>query len=323
VEKNWPVDVNAAVSGFDSGIQNERGALQFLNGVVYVPYGGYDGDGGTYYGSVIGFPVASPGTPTWWHTKAAKGGVWGPGALPTDGTSLFPITGNTSGTNGTWGGGEAVIRLAPGPTFSDNPTDYYAPSNWEDLDNSDTDLGGASEVLVDMPGAQVPHLVVAGGKDGNLYVLNRDNLGGIGGELLKTPVSGSNIKGALAAYTTAQGTYVAMHIEGGGGSDCPSGQGGNQVVVKITQNPIAAKTAWCSTQTGLGSPMITTTDGTANPIVWNVSNKLYGWNGDTGAVIVDGTNTGMSTASQKWNTPIAAKGRIVVGVNGQLYVFTP
>ncbi|HEY6459447.1 MAG TPA: hypothetical protein VIY73_04825, partial [Polyangiaceae bacterium] len=163
VQKNWPIDVNAAVSGFDSGIQNERGALQFLNGVVYVPYGGYDGDGGTYYGSVIGFPVASPGTPTWWHTKAAKGGVWGPGALPTDGTSLFPITGNTSGTNGTWGGGEAVIRLAAGPTFSGNATDYYAPSNWEELDNNDADLGGASEVLLDMPGAKYPHLVAAGG----------------------------------------------------------------------------------------------------------------------------------------------------------------
>jgi hypothetical protein len=54
-----------------------------------------------------------------------------------------------------------------------------------------------------------------------------------------------------------------------------------------------------------------------------MDNKLYGWNGDTGAVIVDGSKTAMSTATQKWNTPIDAKGRIVAGVNGQLYVFTP
>ena len=92
-QPGWPVDVNARVTGFDSGIQNQRGALQFLNGVLYVPYGGYDGDGGTYYGSVVGFPVASPQTPTWWHTTASKGGIWGPGALPTDGTSIFPVTG--------------------------------------------------------------------------------------------------------------------------------------------------------------------------------------------------------------------------------------
>jgi hypothetical protein len=323
VKSGWPVDVNAKVNGFDSGVQNQRGALQFVNGVLYVPYGGYDGDGGTYYGSVIGFPVATPQAPTWWHTKAARGGVWGPGALPTDGTSVFPITGNTSGTNGTWGGGEAVIRLGPGPTFSGNTADYYAPSNWQQLDNGDTDLGGASEVLVNMSGAQHPHLVVAGGKDGNLYVLNRDNLGGIGGELLKVSVATSEVKGAPAAYTTALGTYVAFHIEGGTGKNCPAGHTGNLVVIKITQNPMAATTAWCSTQGSLASPIVTTTDGTSNPIVWNADNKLYGWNGDTGAVIVDGTKTTMSTAVQKWNTPIDAKGRIVVGVNGQLYAFTP
>jgi hypothetical protein len=333
VQTNWPaggVDVNTAVTGgFDSGVQNQRGALQFLNGVLYVPYGGYNGDGGNYYGSVVGFPVATPQTPTWWHTTALKGGVWGPGALPTDGTYIYPITGNTSGTNGTWGGGEAVIRLAAGPTFSGNSTDYYAPSNWESLDGSDTDLGGASEVLLDMPGAKYPHLVIAGGKDANLYVLNRDNLGGLGGALLVMPVGTNQVKGAPAAYTTALGTYVAFHIEGGTGTDCPSNEagkeGGNIVVLQLTQSATAvtAKTAWCSTQGGLGSPMVTTTDGTSEPIVWAADNHLYGWNGDTGAIIVDGTTTAMSGAVQGWNTPINAKGRMAVGINGQLYVFTP
>jgi hypothetical protein len=320
---NWPVDVSAKVSGFTSDTQNQRGALQLVNGVLYVAYGGLDGDCGSYYGWVIGFPVASPQTPTGWHTKASKGGIWGPGALPTDGTSVFPITGNTTGTNGTWGGGEAVIRLTAGPVFSGNAADYYTPTNWETLDNDDNDLGGASEVVLDMPGAQYPHLIVAGGKDGNLYVLNRDNLGGVGGELLKLQVANANIKGAPAAYTTAKGTYVALHIEGSSGINCPSGQGGNLAVLQITQSPMAAKTVWCSTQDGLGSPMVTTTDGTSNPIVWAASSKLYGWNGDTGAVIVDGTKTGMSSGIQGWNGPINAKGRMAVGVNGQLYVFTP
>jgi len=218
-----------------------------------------------------------------------------------------------------------VIRLGPGPTFSGNTTDYYAPSNWESLDGSDTDLGGASEVLLDMPGSTYPHLVAAGGKDGNLYILNRDNLGGIGHELLKTSVAGNEIKGALAAYTTAQGTYVAMHIENGSGSSCPSGQTGNLVVMKLAQSATAvtASTAWCSNKSGLGSPMVTTTDGTSEPIVWAASNRLYGWNGDTGAIIVNGSQTAMSGGIQGWNVPINAKGRMAVGVNGQLYVFTP
>jgi hypothetical protein len=327
VEPNWPVDVDSAVTAtagytFNSAYFNQRGALQFLNGVLYVPYGGYNGDGTPYWGSVVGFNVASPQTPTWWHVTASKGGIWGPGALPTDGTSLFPVTGNTGGTT-TWGGGEAVIRLAQGPTFSGATTDYFAPTNWVDLDTADNDLGGASEVLIDMPGAQYPHLVLAGGKDGNLYVLNRDNLGGIGGQLLIQKISGAQIKGAPAAYTTALGTYIALHIEGGTGGSCPTGSQGNLVVMKITQSPMAATTAWCSSETDLASPIVTTTDGTSNPIVWNADNTLYAWNGDTGAPIVKGTNTGMSTAITTWNTPIDAQGRIVVGVNGQLYVFTP
>ncbi|HEX3344509.1 MAG TPA: hypothetical protein VHS09_08035, partial [Polyangiaceae bacterium] len=318
----WAVDVNTAAAGFDSGIQNQRGALQFLNGVLYVPYGGYNGDGGTYYGSVIGFPVATPQKPTWWHTKAAKGGIWGPGALPTDGTYLFPVTGNTSGANNVWGGGEAVIRLTAGPAFSGAAADYFAPTNWQDLDDSDTDLGGASEVIFDMPGAQYPHLVAAGGKDANLYILNRDNLGGIGGQLLMTGIGTNQVKGAPAVYTTAKGnTYVALHIEGGTGKDCPSGQGGNLVVVQITQSPLAAKTVWCSTQSGLASPMVTTTNGTDQPVVWAASNALYAWDGDLGTPIVDGTMTKMSSSVQGWNTPIDAKGRMVVGVTGQLYVF--
>jgi hypothetical protein len=323
VQPGWPVDVSATVTGFDSGIQNQRGALQFVNGILYVPYGGYDGDGGNYYGSVVGFPVSKTKSPTWWHTKALKGGVWGPGALPTDGTNIYPVTGNTSGTNGVWGGGEAVIRLTAGPAFSGNTTDYFAPTNWKNLDDTDTDLGGASEVLVEMPGAQYPHLVAAGGKDGNLYILNRDNLGGIGGQLLMVQVSNTEVKGAPATYTTAKGTYVALHIENGTGSNCPNNQQGNMVVMKITQSPLAATTAWCSSQTGLSSPMVTTTDGMSNPIVWNASNALYGWDGDTGAVLVDGTRTGMSSSVKGWNTPIDAKGKIAVGVNGQLYVFTP
>jgi hypothetical protein len=110
---------------------------------------------------------------------------------------------------------------------------------------------------------------------------------------------------------------------GYGGINCPTGQGDNMVVLKIAQSPLAAKAVWCSTQGYLGSPMVTTTDGTSNPIVWNADTSLCGWDGDTGVLIVSGANTKMSTAVQKWNTPIEAKGRIVVGVEGEQYVFTP
>ncbi len=341
---NWPVDVSATVTDFTSNYQNQRGALQLVNGVLYVPYGGLNnGDcidnSHPYYGWVVGFPLDNPQHPTGWHTSAPKGGIWGPGSLPTDGTSIFPVTGNTAASGNTWGGGEAVIRLAPGPTFSSATADYYAPFNWKALDNSDSDLGGASEVLFDMPGTSKPHLVGVGGKDANFYLLDRDNLGGIGPmagpgtELFKAALATNQFKGAPAAYTTSKGTYVAFHVEGGSGVGCPSPKGspspkGNLVAIRVTAgagsaNPTAA-VAWCSAETGLASPMVTTTDGTSHAVVWDANDHLWAYDGDTGTKLFEGSaSTQMSTAIDGWNTPIAiGGGRIAVLVNGQLYVFT-
>jgi hypothetical protein len=326
---NWPVDVTATVPGFVSGWQNQRGALQLANGILYVPYGGIAGDcplssdpAGTYHGWVIGFPLSGPQHPTAWKTTAAKGGIWAPGSLPTDGTAVFPVTGNTLG-NITWGGGEAVIRLTAGPAFSNATKDYYAPTGWAALDIGDTDLGGASNVLFDMPGASKPHLVAAGGKDANLYLLDRDNLGGIGGEILVQQVATGQIKGATAVYTTAMGTYVAFHVENGTGKGCS--KSGNLEAVKIEPSGTGFKAtvAWCSSETSLGSPMITTTDGKSNAIVWSADNALHGYDGDTGAPIVDASKTTMPSSMQNWNVPIAANGHIAVAINGALYLFAP
>jgi hypothetical protein len=328
---NWPVDLNAKVSSFASRGQSQRGALQLVNGILYVSYGGLWGDCDAYHGWVVGIPIANPQSPTAWHTSAAKGGIWGSGALPTDGSSVFATTGNTAGIASTaaWGGGEAVIRFGAGATFSGNAADYYVPSTWRTLDTSDADLGGASAVLFDLPGTAKPRLVAQGGKDKYLYVLNRDNLGGIasgagGPELVRTQVATGQINGAPAVYTTAMGTYVALHTNGGTGSTCPNGGNGNVIAVKITPgSPMTASVAWCSSKSGLGSPMVTTTDGKSNAVVWAANGSLWGFDGDTGALVAGGTSTAMSTSIQGFNTPIAAHGKLVVGVSGQVYVFTP
>jgi hypothetical protein len=336
----WPVDLDATLPQFQSRNQNQRGALQLLGGTLYIPYGGHDGDCTPYYGWVVGIPIGNPQHPTGWHTMASQGGIWGPGALPTDGMSVFPVTGNTVKHLTTWGGGEAVVKIQlvnNTVSFSGNATDYFTPTNWQALDNGDTDLGGASDVVVDIPGASKPNLVVAGGKDGNLYVLDRTNLGGVGGQLLVQQVANNEIKGALGSYKTAMGTYVVFHVEGGSGVACPAGQVGNIVSVLLSPvanpdagaSPFTAKVAWCSKHSFLASPMITTTDGMSNAIVWAAGgapgtvNKLYGYDGDTGAEIVDGTNTALTSPVAQWAVPIVANGHIVIGINGALDIFAP
>jgi hypothetical protein len=329
----WPVDLDATIPGFISAFQNQRGALQLVNGVLYVPYGGFNGDcpatPPTYYGWVVGIPVANPQTPTAWHTSAYKGGIWSPGALATDGLSIFPVTGNTIDA-GTWGGGEAVIRLAAtpsGPTFSGATADYYAPSDWSDLDTADEDLGSTSVVLFDMPGAYRRHLVAAIGKDSNFYLLDRDNLGGIGGQLLEQAVATCPVRGVPAVYTTHLGTYVVFEGNEGDGILCcppPYRATFNLIAVKILSDTsgFSAKLAWCSPDEALGSPIVTTTDGTSNAIVWDGWGRLAGYDGDTGEKLTTNTDSAMSAQVQAWGTPIAiGRGRVAIELSGMLYLY--
>src|SRR5258707_1262101 len=110
-----------------------------------------------------------------WSTGAPAGDIWTRGGLSTDGNFVFAATGNTEDAV-TWMGGEAVLRLGPGATFSGDPADYFSPSNWHDLDAGDTDVGGSGPVLIDVPGATPSQLAVALGKNGVADLLDRTNL---------------------------------------------------------------------------------------------------------------------------------------------------
>src|SRR5205809_2756265 len=305
----WPVDLNATANyngmSFVSLIQEERGALALVNGIVYVSYSGYVGDCQNYHGWVVGVDINNPSNVGAWATTAIGGGIWGHGGVASDGTNMFVVTGNTFNTGGIWMGGEAIIRLQAGPTWTGQPTDYWAPTNWLSLDNSDTDLGGVSATVIDVPGATPPKLVLALGKDGKGYLLNRNNLGGIA-----APVASANLPTAVrgqsaAAYRTSQGTYFVFHTEGNAVS---------AYKVNPTSPPIISS-AWTVSQTGLGSAWVTSTVGASDVIVWVAGaggdQRLHGYNGDTGAVVYAGGGASeLMSGTRRWNTGIVARGRI-------------
>jgi hypothetical protein len=316
----WPVDLNATASyndiTFTSLVQNERGGLAIVNGIVYVSFSGHAGDCGTYHGWVVGIQINDPSVVMAWATDAIGGGIWGHGGVASDGTNMFVVTGNTFNTNQLWGGGEAIIRLQEGPIFSGNVTDYWAPTNWFNLDNTDTDVGGVSATLVDVPGATPSQLVLALGKDGKAYLLNRNNLGGI-----VQAVASANLPSAVrgqsaATYHTGQGTYFAFHTEN------------NAVAAyKVTAtSPPTIVPGWNMSQTGLGSVFVTSTDGTDNMIVWVAGGggdqRLHAYDGDTGTVIYNGGGANeMMSGTRKWNTGIVGRGRIYYPADNKIYAF--
>jgi hypothetical protein len=340
-KSGWPVDVGAKVTGFDATVQQDRGALELLNGTVYVPYSGLNDDCGAYNGWVVGISTTSPSTVGAFKTAADKGGIWA--AVASDGASLFVATGNAPGGTTSWGDQEALLRLTGVPKFSGATTDYFTPSNWPTLDDDDADLGSSSPILFDMPGATLPHLAAAMGKYGVVHLLNRDNLGGVGkgngtsGEgLYSLAIANGQLKGTAASYTSVKGRYLVVRTELGGPiTVCPNSTSGDLLALTVTAaSPPKLVPAWCAQSGGKGSPIATTTDGMSNPIVWIVStggtggpgstpgatNDLLAFDGDTGAMLGSASPPAGATV-QHWTSPAEAKGRFIVGGTGAVYAF--
>jgi len=77
---------------------------------------------------------------------------------------------------------------------------YFTPSSWRTLNGHDVDLGGCPLLL--MPGTR---LLLTGGKDGNLYLVNADSMGGLGGGVQSFSIASSEIKGGFVAFNSPVG----------------------------------------------------------------------------------------------------------------------
>jgi outer membrane protein assembly factor BamB len=326
VEPGWPVDVATAFGGrFDPKVQNQRGALALFSGRVFVPFGGLAGDCGEYHGLILGVSTTDPRKVASFSTRGRSGGIWAPGGISGDGTSLFAATGNTFFVK-EWSDGEAVLRFGPSLARPAEARDYFAPSNWKDLDAHDLDLGGTAPLPLDVPSAKgLRKLILAIGKDGDAYLLDRNNLGGIGGELARShiAVAALNTASAPAAWSEDDAVLAAIETDG---ANCPLDKPGKGLVVlKIRADPTPAiDTAWCGNVASVhGSPIVTTTDGRANPIVFALGaqgdSRLYAFRGDTGELLAAPRDRLLGT--KDFGTLIAADGRLFVVASGRLYAF--
>jgi hypothetical protein len=326
----WPVQTNSVTTvltdgttfAFVSSDENQRGALTFVNGTLYVPYGGIDGDCGNYHGWVIAVDTTMPTKVTAYATDAHQAGIWAPSGVASDGTNVYIATGNgdTGQETGSWLGGEAVIKLGPGATFDPtNKASFFYPNDYVNLDEGDDDLGSTGPVLFDFddPMTGTRHLVWEIGKTDNAILLDRDNLGGEEGELSAPMVSNGWLFGSLAAYHSTTATYTVFN----GGASC----GGDTIAMKINPStastPITATVGWCGTLGGNGeAPIISTTDGTTDAVVWGLGNGLTALDGDTGVQLAQVSVPG---STQHWVTPIIAKGRIFVAGDTGAWAFLP
>ncbi len=187
---NSPVVITAAYPGhgdgntngtipFDPERENQRPGLALAGGVVYVAWSSHC-DNGPYHGWVIGYDEETLEQVVVWNDTpgGSEGGIWMSGQAPAideDG-NLYLTTGN--GTVDTGGGpnrGQSFVKLVrSGSTLTVGS--WFTPNDWSDLDDRDLDLGSGGLLLI--PGTT---LAFSGGKAGKVYLVDRDDMGGLSG----------------------------------------------------------------------------------------------------------------------------------------------
>jgi len=168
------------VIAFDAQRQNQRQGLTLLNGIVYVSFSSHC-DWGPYHGWVLGYGAATLQQQVVYNAtpNGYAGGMWqsGTGMAADAGGNLYVVTGNgtvgdiadpTSPTNRA----ESAMKLTPtGSTL--RVASYFTPHDYQVLNDSDLDYGSMGGFLIPNSG-----YYLTGAKDGTLYLLNKDAMGG-------------------------------------------------------------------------------------------------------------------------------------------------
>jgi hypothetical protein len=172
---------------FVSQQELQRTGLALINGSVYVAWASFE-DKDPWYGWIMAYRYSGAALTQSSVLNVApnnsRAGIWMSGGAPAADSSggIYVTTGNgtsdqTASSGPTNDYGDSVLKLSSGLTVSD----WFMPSAEVTLGANDMDFGAGGAAVVLSPAAgPFPHLVLTGGKDGTLYVLNADHLGGLG-----------------------------------------------------------------------------------------------------------------------------------------------
>ncbi|MGH7105711.1 MAG: putative Ig domain-containing protein [Acetobacteraceae bacterium] len=345
-----PVLIAATVPGtayggttatFDSRMENQRAGLVLVDGTVYVTWGSHE-DERPFFGWVIGYTYSGTGfTQTGVFNVApntGEGGIWMSGAAPAvdDQGRLYMLTGN--------GGFDANSSTPPNDDYGDSLLQlslklqvlgYFTPSNQQSDNTENNDFGsGGATVLADLPaGSPVTHLAIAGGKDGNLYVFNREDLGGFG--------DGNAWQELSVGSEVFLGTHGVIFGGGAMWNDYYYLVGVGGPLQAYWLDPATAKLSLAASGSAPsggfkypgGTPSISA-DGTTNGIVWLIDSSLYCTGDDAigcgpavlhaydathvGTELWNSAESGSDRAGNavKFTVPTVADGKVYIGTRG-------
>jgi putative pyrroloquinoline-quinone binding quinoprotein len=280
-------------------LEQQRAALAFANGMVYVGFGGLYGDCGVYHGFVVAVHADGSGLGGVFEAASESGNagaaVWAPTGVTFDAAGrLYAATGNSlhppPGT--AIDNSDSVVRIDP---VTGSVLDVFQPSSWRDDNARDLDLGSTAPVLL-----ADGHLFEAG-KQNRAYLLDPTTLGGVDHH---TPLASLGLCSAFGG-NAALGTSVFVACTGGV----------QQVLVDT--NPPRLRHGW-TTSTGADGPV---TVGAG--LVWSVDRSagmLDGLDPATGHVVA--AHPVALDSSQHFPIVAIAAGHAVVEAGRRVVAFT-
>jgi outer membrane protein assembly factor BamB len=208
--------------------EKDASPLNVANGYLYAVTSGYYGDAPPYDGHVVAVELSTGKTTVFnslcsTYRKLVKAntcsqqrsGIWGRGGAVVDPDSsmkgrIYASTGNGQFDAGSGGDNYGDSLLSLGEDLS-SLLGSYTPTDYQQLENGDTDLGSSSPgVLPDQASSQTPYMIVQGGKDAILRLLNRAALPGLGGELQEVDLPGGLFSAPAIWTNGSNNTFIFL-----------------------------------------------------------------------------------------------------------------
>ncbi|MBV9744112.1 MAG: Ig-like domain-containing protein, partial [Acidobacteriia bacterium] len=316
-----PVTIQGSVAGngydsqngvvtFNPDPQLQRAGLLLAYGNVYVAFASY-GDTDPYHGWIFAYNASTLQQVNVFNVSPGqRGGVWqSGGGMAADGNGFVYV--NTG--NGTWDGitnfGESFLKLSSTLAV----VDYFTPDFYASLNTNDLDIGAARPLLI--PGTD---LIVSGGKQGAIYLVNRDNMGHLQAGNGQIPESfgeiGHGIHSGLAYWNNSSGGM--LYVLGARNDNLNAYRMSNGT---FGTTPVSTSAITANYATGLSVSANGSTPGTG--IVWAAdpgSNALYAF--DASNVATELWNSSQNATRDSPGS--VAKFAPPVAVNGKVYVAT-
>ena len=331
------IDSSGGMITFNPLRENERTGLLLSNGVVYFAFSSHS-DVDPYHGWVFGYNASNLqqvlvycDTP-----NSTEGGIWmDEDGLATDSSGDIYFTTGNGGFDANTGGsdyGDSYEKISPTGTV----VDYFTPDNQATLNADDLDTSSGGVLLLPTQSGPYPDELVSAGKDGTVYVVNRDNMGHYS---------------ATTNHVIQSLTGIFPNNSGGDGGNFSSPVYFNGYVYfapvlgtvqafQLTNGLLSTAPTSQSSEVygGRGGTMAISANGSSNGILWVLQNPSMGSGGGTTAPGVlhayDATNLGneLYNSSQagsrdtldawlKFSVPVVVNGQVFVTSSSQLTVY--